>query len=156
MSSNNDDAILAEMLKWKINVFASVPEHIEAVTDEFQLLMQLHTSTIFTISQREYQQHGRGALLIQETLTATPGLTFIFLIKEALVNSHISKHLFAENNRYKDNICKLLLYRIQTYNPLIEVIVLWTAANKVGVALWDKLPLSFSTDLIENNSRFPF
>lgn len=152
-----DQTLLKEMLRWKINVFACLPQHIEAVLDEFHSLLQELTLTIDVHSHREYQKHGRGALLLlQETRLLQMQITGKFLNILEVTNRGSDSYLFGMGGeKYEHSIHLLLVNRIQTYNPQTEAVVLWMAPDKIGVALWEfNKPATPQTSNL--NSEFPF
>ena len=153
---SNDQTLLKEMLGWKINVFACLPHHIEAVLDEFHSLLQELALTIAVHSQRGYQKDGRGALLLQETPLPQRRVSVKFLNTLGVTNRGADSYLFGMGGeKYEHSIHLLLLRRIQTYNPQSEAVVIWTAPDKIGVALWEfNKPATPQTSNL--NSEFPF
>lgn len=152
-----DQTLLKEMLRWKLNVFACLPQHIEAVMDEFHSLLQELTLTIAVHSQRGYQKHGRGALLLlPEKRLLQRCLIGKFINTIDVTNQGADSYLFGMGGeKYEDSIRLLLLRRIQTYNPQSEAVVIWIAPDKIGVALWEfNKPVTRQTSNL--NLEFPF
>ncbi|MBP5974226.1 hypothetical protein HW132_16130 [Brasilonema sp. CT11] len=136
MPSNQDnDNLLTEMLTWRINIFACAPEHIEAVADEFEIL--LNTVTPFlSVYTKDRDKNQRGVFLFQEPQKIDKIAPCEFLNLETIAALSENHFFFGEDNfQYGGIIKKLLLTRAQTYHSEISAVVFWTVPNKIGVAL---------------------